>query len=405
MSSRAEQNGQPRVLVVDDEPETRRMLSRILEGQGYSTTAAPDARVALTAICDGGVDVIVSDICMPGMDGISFVRAVREANPDIPVIFLTGSPSLETAREAIEVGAFRYLVKPLKKAELETAVGQALASHRLAALRREALDLTTLEPPPPQVGAGLQARFEKALSTLWIAYQPIVRATDGSAFGYEALMRSEEPSLSSPLAILDAAERLNRLAGLGRVVRSRAILPMREAPEDLALFVNLHPVELLDDDLLSSDAPMSAWADRIFLEITERAAIDNILEVRDRVARLRRAGYRIAVDDLGAGYSGLNTFALLEPEVVKLDMALTQGSDTHPLKRRLIRAICDVCGDLGILTVAEGIETAAERDTVTGLGCDFVQGYLLAEPGRDFPAVRMSGPGSRQLTPVLYSES
>ena len=401
MSSRAEQNSQPRVLVVDDEPETRRMLSRVLERPGYSTTTAPDARAALTAIRHGGVDVIVSDICMPGMDGISFVRAIRESNPDIPVIFLTGSPSLETARDAIEVGAFRYLVKPLKQAELETTVAQALASHRLATLRREALDLTTLEPPPPQVGAGLQERFEKALSTLWIAYQPILRATDGSAFGYEALMRSEEPSLSSPLAILDAAERLNRLAGLGRVVRSRAILPMREAPEDLALFVNLHPVELLDDDLLSPDAPMAAWADRIFLEITERAAIHNILEVRDRVAQLRRAGYRIAVDDLGAGYSGLNTFALLEPEVVKLDMALVQGSDTNPLKRKLIRAICNVCGDLGILTVAEGIETAAERDTVTELGCDFVQGYLLAEPGRGFPAVRVSWPESRPLTPVL----
>jgi EAL domain-containing protein (putative c-di-GMP-specific phosphodiesterase class I) len=146
---------------------------------------------------------------------------------------------------------------------------------------------------------------------------------------------------------------------------------------------------------------MAAWADRIFLEITERAAIHNILEVRDRVAQLRRAGYRIAVDDLGAGYSGLNTFALLEPEVVKLDMALVQGSDTNPLKRKLIRAICNVCGDLGILTVAEGIETAAERDTVTELGCDFVQGYLLAEPGRGFPAVRVSWPESRPLTPVL----
>jgi EAL domain-containing protein (putative c-di-GMP-specific phosphodiesterase class I) len=377
------------------------MLSRILEGPGYSTITASDARAALTTVCDGGVDVIVSDICMPGMDGISFVRAVRESNPDIPVIFLTGSPLLETAREAIELGAFRYLVKPLKKTELETTVAQALASHRLAALRREALDLTALEAASHQAGGGLQARFEKALSTLWIAYQPIVRTADGSAFGYEALMRSDEPSLSSPLAILDAAERLNTLARLGRVVRSRAILPMREAPEDLALFVNLHPVEILHDDLLSPDAPMSAWADRIFLEITERAAIDNILKVRDRVAQLRRAGYRIAVDDLGAGYSGLNTFALLEPEVVKLDMALTQGSDTNPLKRRLIRAICNVCGDLGILTVAEGIETAAERDTVTELGCDFVQGYLLAEPGREFPAIRMSWPGSRQLTPVL----
>lgn len=390
MSSQAEQRIPPVVLVVDDEVETRAMLSRILNGRGYTTVGAPDAQAALSAIGKCGFNVIVSDICMPGMDGISFVRAVRETNADIPVIFLTGSPSLETAREAIELGAFRYLVKPVNKAELETTVARALASHRLAALKREALELTTRENTRPGGEAGLQAGFEKALSTLWMAYQPIVRTMDGSVFGYEALMRSEEPSLSSPAAILDAAERLDRLVGLGRVVRSRAILPLERGPKDMSLFVNLHPAELLDDELLSPDAPISAVAHRIFLEITERAAIHNVLETRDRVAQLRRAGYRIAVDDLGAGYAGLTSFATLEPDIVKLDMALTQGSDTSPLKRRLIRAMCNVCDDLGILIVAEGIETAAERDTVAELGCDFVQGYFLARPQRGFPEVRVS---------------
>jgi EAL domain-containing protein (putative c-di-GMP-specific phosphodiesterase class I) len=195
-------------------------------------------------------------------------------------------------------------------------------------------------------------------------------------------MRSEEPSLSSPGAILDAAERLNRLVELGRVVRSRAIEPVECWPRDASLFVNLHPAELLDPELLSPDAPMFSLAHRIFLEITERAAIHNILEVRDRVAQLRHAGYRIAVDDLGAGYAGLTSFATLEPDIVKLDMALTQGSDSSALKRRLIRAMRSVCGDLGILIVAEGIETAAELDTVSELGCDFAQGFFLGRPER-----------------------
>jgi EAL domain-containing protein (putative c-di-GMP-specific phosphodiesterase class I) len=390
MSSLAEQRIPPVVLVVDDEVETRAMLSRILNGRGYTTVAAPNAQAALNTTANYDFNVIVSDICMPGMDGISFVRAVRETNADIPVIFLTGSPSLETAREAIELGAFRYLVKPVNKAELETTVARALSSHRLAALKREAMELTTRENRRSGGEAGLQTRFEKALSTLWMAYQPIVRTMDGSVFGYEALMRSDEPSLSSPAAILDAAERLDKLVALGRVVRSRAILPLECGPKELSLFVNLHPVELLDDELLSPDAPMSAVADRIFLEITERAAIENIQQTRERVAQLRRAGYRIAVDDLGAGYAGLTSFATLEPDIVKLDMALTRGSDTSPLKRRLIRAMCNVCDDLGILVVAEGIETAAERDTVAELGCDFVQGFFLARPEKRFPEVCVS---------------
>jgi EAL domain-containing protein (putative c-di-GMP-specific phosphodiesterase class I) len=252
------------------------------------------------------------------------------------------------------------------------------------------MELTTRENRRSGGEAGLQTRFEKALSTLWMAYQPIVRTMDGSVFGYEALMRSDEPSLSSPAAILDAAERLDKVVALGRVVRSRAILPMEHGPKELSLFVNLHPVELLDDELLSPDAPMSAVADRIFLEITERAAIENIQQTRERVAQLRRAGFRIAVDDLGAGYAGLTSFATLEPDIVKLDMALTRGSDTSPLKRRLIRAMCNVCDDLGILVVAEGIETAAERDTVAELGCDFVQGFFLARPEKRFPEVCVS---------------
>jgi EAL domain-containing protein (putative c-di-GMP-specific phosphodiesterase class I) len=326
---------------------------------------------------------------MPGMDGITFVRAVREMNTDIPVIFLTGSPSLETAREAIELGAFRYLTKPLNKAELETTIAKALASHRLAGLRREAMELTAHGDTPLAGDAGLQARFEKALSTLWIAYQPIIRTMDGSIFGYEALMRSEEPSLSSPPAILDAAERLDKLIELGRVVRSRAILPLQHGLKDLSLFVNLHPAELLDEELLSPNAPISAVAHRVFLEITERAAIHNVLETRDRVAQLRCAGYRIAVDDLGAGYAGLTSFATLEPDIVKLDTALTRGSDTNPLKRKLIRAMCNVCDDLGILIVAEGIETSAERDVVSALGCDFVQGFFLGRPERGFPELRL----------------
>jgi EAL domain-containing protein (putative c-di-GMP-specific phosphodiesterase class I) len=384
MSNQADPRIPPVVLVVDDELDSRVMLSRILIGQGYTTVGAPNAQAALNTMANCDFNVIVSDICMPGMDGIAFVRAVRETNADIPVIFLTGSPSLETAREAIELGAFRYLVKPVKKAELETTVARAMAAHRMAVLKREALNLTSGANTRFSGQASSQTRFENALSTLWMAYQPIVRTIDGSIFGYEALMRSDEPTLSSPAAILDAAERMDRLAELGRVVRSCAILPLKHGSKEPSLFVNLHPADLLDDELVSPDAPMSAVADRVFLEITERAAIQNIVETRDRVARLRCAGYRIAIDDLGSGYAGLTSFATLEPDIVKLDMTLTRGCDESPLKRGLIRAMCNVCRDLGILIVAEGIETAAEQDTVTALGCDLVQGFFLARPEREF---------------------
>jgi EAL domain-containing protein (putative c-di-GMP-specific phosphodiesterase class I) len=103
------------------------------------------------------------------------------------------------------------------------------------------------------------------------------------------------------------------------------------------------------------------------------------------VTRLRTLGYRIAIDDLGAGYAGLTSFAQLEPEVVKVDMSLVRGIDGSPMKQKLVRSIISLCTELGIQLVAEGIETPGERDSLISLGGDLCQGYLFARPGRGFP--------------------
>jgi EAL domain-containing protein (putative c-di-GMP-specific phosphodiesterase class I) len=128
-------------------------------------------------------------------------------------------------------------------------------------------------------------------------------------------------------------------------------------------------------------------ASTVVLEITERAALDDISDLRTRVARLRTMGFRLAVDDLGAGYAGLTTFATLEPEVVKLDMSLVRDVDKNPVKRRVIDKMTALSHELNMLVVAEGVETVAERDVLRAVGCDLLQGYLIARPGRPFPGV------------------
>jgi EAL domain-containing protein (putative c-di-GMP-specific phosphodiesterase class I) len=131
-------------------------------------------------------------------------------------------------------------------------------------------------------------------------------------------------------------------------------------------------------------------ADRVVLVITERSALYEVRVARSRVADLRSMGFRVAIDDLGAGYAGLNSFATLEPEVVKLDMTLIRDIDTSPTKQRLVRSMAEVCEDMGMEVVAEGIETIEERATVVDLGCDLLQGYLFAKPGVAFPDIRWS---------------
>jgi EAL domain-containing protein (putative c-di-GMP-specific phosphodiesterase class I) len=153
------------------------------------------------------------------------------------------------------------------------------------------------------------------------------------------------------------------------------------------LFVNLHPRDLVDDELFARTSALAQMAASVVLEITERSSIDAIPDVRDRVARLRALGFRLAVDDLGAGYAGLASFAALEPELIKLDMSLVRDVDTNPVKRRVVEKMTALAHDLHVLVVAEGVETVAERDVLVHVGCDLLQGYLFAKPGKPFPVV------------------
>jgi EAL domain-containing protein (putative c-di-GMP-specific phosphodiesterase class I) len=157
-------------------------------------------------------------------------------------------------------------------------------------------------------------------------------------------------------------------------------------PDHAALFVNLHTHDLLDEDLFEADRPLARIASRVVLEITERASLHHIVDVQARIARLRESGFRIAVDDLGAGYAGLTSFAHLEPEVVKLDMSLVRDVHAQPTKQTLVRTMIAMCRELGMQIVAEGVETPEERDAILEAGCDLMQGYLFAKPGPGFPA-------------------
>ena len=138
--------------------------------------------------------------------------------------------------------------------------------------------------------------------------------------------------------------------------------------------------------LFSSASRLSKLSKRVVLEITERATFHRVPDVRGRVDSLRGMGYRIALDDVGAGYAGLNTFAAVKPDIAKLDMALVRHVDTDTVKRRIVGSMTTLCKELGILVVAEGVETASERNTLIDLGCDLLQGFLFGRPsGRPAP--------------------
>jgi EAL domain-containing protein (putative c-di-GMP-specific phosphodiesterase class I) len=234
----------------------------------------------------------------------------------------------------------------------------------------------------------LDARLSDALASLHMHFQPIVDVTTRRAAGYEALLRSREPALPNPGAVLEAAERLGRLPELGRRVRAAVAEAAPRAPEGALLFVNLHAADLFDEALYDAAEPLSGHAARVVLELTERASAHGVTDLSERIARLRAMGYRLAIDDLGAGYAGLSYFVSLAPDVVKIDMSLTRGLDASALKRRVVASLARLGAELGMVVVAEGVETSGERDVLVEIGCGMLQGYALGRPGPDFAEPR-----------------
>jgi EAL domain-containing protein (putative c-di-GMP-specific phosphodiesterase class I) len=366
------------ILVVDDDNDVRFVVADTLRQAGFKVDEAETGEVALEKLVPGGAEAVISDISMPGLTGVEMLRMIRARDLDVPVVLLTGRPSLESAIEAVEGGALRYLRKPASAAEIVETMDQAIRLGRLARWRREALAIT--RPRSQFVGdhSSMELAFEEALTGLWLAAQPIVGAKDGVIFGVELLARSVSTRFTSVTMLVEAAEKLGRVIAFGRRVRD--IAAATELSKDHALFINLHSLELDDEDLYSEKNPLRHLGCKVIFEITERHSIDQVKNLKEKIALLRDLGFWIAVDDMGAGYAGLNSFAALRPDIVKLDMAIVRGIDQDPYRRTLVRSMTGMCRDFGIPLVAEGVETEAERAVLVDLGCDFLQGFLCGKP-------------------------
>jgi EAL domain-containing protein (putative c-di-GMP-specific phosphodiesterase class I) len=368
-----------RVLLVDDDDVLRRAYHRLLTGAGWAVETAENGREAIAKL-GSGFDVIVSDVAMPEIDGVDMLRIVREHELDVPVVLVSGEPQLEAAVRAVEYGAFRFLVKPVERERLLETLAHAVRMSRLAKLRREAFDLTGEGARKTSDRSALHMRFDQALATLEMAYQPIVSLREERVYAYEALLRCQDPALRNPTDVLELAERTGRIHELGRAIRARVAAQAALVPAGVKLFINLHPVDLDDAELYSEDSALSRIAPRVVLEITERASLDHVKGIASCVRRLRRLGYLIAIDDLGAGYSGLSSFTQLDPSVVKLDVSLVRGIETDARQRTIVGSMKRMCDELQTIVIAEGVETAAECDALLALGCDLLQGYLFGKP-------------------------
>lgn len=234
-------------------------------------------------------------------------------------------------------------------------------------------------------GQWLVAMLER--DRLFSMLQPICRP-DGSVFGYEALLRGREENgdIVSAGALLSVATETQLLFTVDLVARREAIRAMavRRAP-DARLFVNFNPSSIYDPSYClrtthSFVQEMGLTPANIVFEVTETAEVKDQAHLRGILAFYRQAGFRVALDDIGAGFSGLNMLQELRPDYVKIDMALIRNVDADPYKQSIVRHLVGIARETGCQVVAEGIETPAELAWVRAAGVHLVQGYLLGRP-------------------------
>ncbi|MCF2870795.1 EAL domain-containing protein [Octadecabacter sp. G9-8] len=222
--------------------------------------------------------------------------------------------------------------------------------------------------------------IEKVLQTsdFEIALQPILRLQDQGVAGYEALCRFSPTPYRPPNFWFDDAAAVGLQVALELHVIEVALALLADLPAACYLAVNTSPATLATGRI--SPLVEAVGRDRVVVEITEHAAIDDLDVLLMEIDRLRDLGARIAVDDAGAGYSGLQQIIRLRPDVIKLDMSLTQDVDKDLARRSLASAMVQFAQDTKAHVVAEGIETEAEMQTLRMLGVELGQGYYLGRP-------------------------
>ncbi len=213
------------------------------------------------------------------------------------------------------------------------------------------------------------------------AYQPVVRLHDRTIYAHEALARGPAGPLRSPAALFQAARDQGLLFPLDLACRTAAL---RRKPAGV-LSLNVEPQSLLDPAFtrgLTAQVLRSLGVSpyEVILEVTERIAITDYALFRRTLDHYRSQGYRIALDDVGAGYSNLRLVAEAQPEFLKIDQGLVQGIAGSRARRAAVSALARMAEECEATVIAEGIEGEGDLAVLLDLGIPFGQGFLLGMP-------------------------
>ena len=368
----------PRILVVDDDSLVLKTILRILRGAGYTVDAAANLEEGFQSFEGNDYDLVIADHRLPDGFGIDLLEHVASTRPTTGRMLSTAYLQLELALKAVNGSAVaQVLEKPFEKASLLQTVEQAL---RHAQVEGEISREWTPQRPIDRRAMEDLLRGDN----VHLALQPIVRARDARVVGHEALLRSSDVAFENPMKILEMAERVGMMRQLSDTVVARASEWLFHLPDDPVLFVNLHPLELSNPDVLADRlAPLQDWSDRIVLEVTGASLQRWPRDLATRLAPIRQMGFGLALDDVGAGQGALMLLAEVAPRFIKIDMSITRGIDSDAHKRKMVELLATFARSTGANLVAEGVEAEAEAKALEAAGVPLLQGYLYGRPTRE----------------------
>ena len=379
-----------KILILDDDPFALKLLTIQLrafglKGRGYLEVVSCERGESAVDVLEAdpqAIGLVFCDLQMPGMDGVEFVRHLVRLDYRGGLILVSGEESriLHSAERLAKAHGLRVLgalQKPVLPEQLRKLLDEALPGVE------------------PIVRGGGKTYGPEAFRSAMVAgqllthYQPKVDMASGAVVGAEALVRWLHPDdgLVMPASFIEMAEKADLVNDMAMVVLKAALRQARRChdaghPIDIAVNVSMANLSWLEfPDFVAREADEAGVPlGKVVLELTESQLMRNPRAQLDILTRLRLKGVRLSIDDFGTGYSSLAQLRDVPFDELKIDRSFVHQASADPSLRAILEASLGLAQQLGLKTVAEGIEDQEDWDFLKSSGCDMAQGYFLAKP-------------------------
>jgi EAL domain-containing protein (putative c-di-GMP-specific phosphodiesterase class I)/CheY-like chemotaxis protein len=387
-AARETEGPRARVLVADDDPAVRRYLKAMIDVRDdlEVVAVAGDGEQAVHLAAMHQPDVALVDVRMPRGGGREAVRGIRRSSPETLVLIYSDHADQRTVVEMFQAGAHGFVAKGASGDDLIEALVRTLAGERVtsAQVASSIVDELSRRLSHDEARAMSNRRVVDQIrqviddSCLEFVFQPIADLASSRVVGVEALSRFPVAPMRPPARWFEEAWAVGLGVELELAALEGALEASSRLPSGIFLAVNLSPATLSSERLREILAV--ARRRRLVVEVTEHAPVDDYAALREALAFVRGVGGWVAVDDVGAGYSSLQHILEISPDAIKLDLGITRDVHIDAGRRSLASAFTRFAADMGVMIMAEGIETAEELAALRELGIEYGQGFFLAPP-------------------------